>query len=209
MKKILLLSASFIMLGFTCINAQSQDSLSTKGKHHSQSDLFNELYAGYGAGSIYYFTGHISHSYNISSTGGLTDTKSPGAFFFGYSRTLNRIISMGFVASYQEFTYQSYGSTTTAAIDYSDILLSGIARVTFCYVNKPIFRMYSGIGIGITIVYGKVKNNTSEDTDRKLFPAGQITLMGLRVGRALSGFGEFGFGTNGIITLGVSYKFGQ
>jgi hypothetical protein len=36
-----------------------------------------------------------------------------------------------------------------------------------------------------------------------------LTLLGFRVGRALSFFGEFGIGTNSIINAGVSYKFGE
>jgi hypothetical protein len=45
--------------------------------------------------------------------------------------------------------------------------------------------------------------------DRKLRPAGQLTLMGVRAGHKLAGFGEFGFGTNGIICAGISYRFGD
>jgi hypothetical protein len=104
------------------------------------------------------------------------------------------------------YIYQS-DNTTPEAITVNNNLIMGIARVTFNYVNKPVIRMYSGIGIGLTINLSSVKLNGQTDHDRKLLPGGQLTLMGLRFGRAFGGFVEFGFGTYGIVNAGLSYKF--
>ena len=68
--------------------------------------------------------------------------------------------------------------------------------------------MYSGIGIGVTMNYYTNEESTT-NKGQQLLPAGQFTLLGFRVGRALSFFGEFGIGTNSIVNCGISYKFGD
>ena len=68
--------------------------------------------------------------------------------------------------------------------------------------------MYSGIGIGVTMDY-YTNEQTTTKKGQQLLPAGQFTLLGFRVGRALSFFGEFGIGTNSIVNCGLSYKFGD
>jgi len=125
---------------------------------------------------------------------------------------------MGFLFGFQEFSYtgithytsyySGYGNDSTQLkLSSNDILLTGIARVQFNYVNKPFIKMYSGIGIGITVNFGKGKIGSDEYSERKIWPGGQLTLMGMRIGRALGGFFEFGFGSYGIINAGLSYKF--
>jgi len=73
-------------------------------------------------------------------------------------------------------------------------------------MNKPFLKLYSGVAIGVTIDLNKATIDGSEFTDRKIMPAGQLTLFGIRAGKALGGFLEFGVGTNGIVTAGISYK---
>jgi hypothetical protein len=91
-----------------------------------------------------------------------------------------------------------------------DNLMSMIARIKFAYVNKGAIQVYSGVAIGITVDLNKVTfKGGPELTDKNLRPAGEVVLMGIRGGRKLGGFLEFGFGTNGIVKAGVSYKFGK
>lgn len=101
----------------------------------------------------------------------------------------------------------AYSNSDSVKIVSDDRLITGIARVTFCYLSKPMIRMYSGIGIGLTIDFGRATADGAVTTERKLWPGGQLTLMGLRVGRAFGGFLEFGFGSYGIMNAGLSYKF--
>jgi hypothetical protein len=216
------------MVGALCSTyAQSMQTTPPATGKTNQASLFNDLYGGYGAGSIFYFTGKMSHSSDYPTVSGsyggmylvnttLTDPTSAGTFFLGYGRTLNEVVSMGFMFGFQEISYsgisryrssQYTGNDTILHLTNNDFILSGIARILFSYVNKPIIRVYSGVGIGITINLGKAKLGSEEFTDRKLYPAGQLTLMGIRFGRALGGFFEFGFGSYGIINAGLSYKF--
>jgi hypothetical protein len=193
-------------------NAQTTTTTSTKT---SQAMLYNEFYAGYGALSIFYFTGRMNHSSDYPTESAhyvkFTEPQSVGTFFMGYSRSLNRVISTGFMFGYQNFHYTGKGqlsnNSDTANITADDRLVTGIARVTFCYLNRPFIRMYSGIGIGLTIDFGKASVNGEQTSERKLWPGGELTLMGLRFGRAFGGFLEFGFGSYGILNAGLSYKF--
>jgi hypothetical protein len=53
----------------------------------------------------------------------------------------------------------------------------------------------------------KYNNNTQPEEKRRTIPAYQINAFSLRVGKSFGGFFELGYGYNGIVNLGVSYKF--
>jgi hypothetical protein len=216
-KAVLLLAVSLLAPSFVF----SQNTQETQPPvKTSQAALPNDLYIGYGALSIFYFTGRMRHSQeyptdpsNYTSVSFPNQPSSPGTFYLGYSRSLNKVVSVGFMFGYQSFSYTGtghhtdYGKDSVVNISATDQLVTGIARFTFCYLNKPFVRMYSGIGIGLTIDFGKATANGVQSTERKLWPGGQLTLMGLRFGRSFGGFLEFGFGSYGILNAGLSYKF--
>jgi hypothetical protein len=213
MKKIILL----LLLGTLLVPTQ------LFSQKTGQDELNNEFYAGYGAGSIYYFTNNIHHKdypdyyhdyYNYYYNEYESDPQSAGAFFLGYQRKINKVISVGFQFAFMNLhhTAQYYNSdldSTVGPYKFTDNLLSGISKINFTYLQLPILQMYSGISIGISVDFGSAEIEGTKYTDKKLYPAGQITLMGLRVGRAFGGFAEFGFGSNGIINVGLNYKFGK
>jgi hypothetical protein len=192
----------------------------TSSTKKSQVSLQNEIFVGYGALGIYYFTGRMKHSDSYPTEDKYNNTSfpnqpvSPGNFFIGYNRSLNKVISMGIMFGYQQFTYSGTGYEKTSPyslvnINESDQLITGIARITFTYLNKPAVRLYSGIGIGFTIDFGTATCNGMQFTERKLWPGGQLTLMGIRFGRSFGGFLEFGFLSYGMVNAGLSYKIGD
>jgi hypothetical protein len=179
-------------------------------------DRPNEIYGGYGAGSVYYFASPIDHYYADIPYYSYSTEQEPtsiGTFFLGYNRHMGKVVSIGFVVSYMhlnqniEYNNDPYSyDTTTFWGQNQDDLITGMARVTFNYVRKPVLTIYSGAALGMTIDLGSSTVNGFKDTERKLKPAGQLTLFGLRAGKALGGFIEFGVGTNGILIAGISYK---
>lgn len=188
----------------------------------NQSELLNDIYIGYGAGSVYYFTGTVNHDYQEFSSyyyydDNDSEPRSVGTFFFGYQRQLTKVISLGFAFSYmkleQDISYQTYSYYGDSVWFYegtsTDHLLNGITRVVFGYLDKPALKLYSAAAIGVTVDLANASLNGKEDSDRKILPAGQLTFIGIRAGRSLGGFLEFGIGTNGIINAGVSYKIGD
>lgn len=207
MKKMMLITLTLLFTGVVFTFGQDQNAKTQKLKN-DQSDLCNDFYISYGTGTVFFFIDNESMKANSMS----------GTFLVGFARSLNKVIAVGFQLSYTQINrssenYGSYPYNTSYNDEMTDNLWQGIANVRFRYLNKPSFCMYSGIGMGVTMDYYwktyDVGSNPSTTKGQKLLPAAQLTLLGFRVGRALSFFGEFGIGTNSIINAGVSYKFGE
>jgi hypothetical protein len=176
-----------------------QETSKTKVKTN-QAELYNEVYVSYGLGSIFYFT---RQDINYSTT-------TSGTIVAGFTRTMNRLIGVGFQMSYSNVQKNNDpASIYSYPFASDDNYWQGIAYVRFRYLNKPSFCMYSGIGMGVTMDYYSETSNGTTKSGQKLLPAGQMTLLGFRAGRALAFFGEFGIGTCQIINAGISYKFGE
>ena len=98
----------------------------------------------------------------------------------------------------------SFSSATFSSISFGTVKTFG--------VNFAVFAMYSGVAIGVAIDYYsesgfEVSNGSS--SKQEISPAGQLTLLGFRVGRRAAFCGEFGIGTLSILNMGFSYKFGE
>ena len=195
MKKVFL-SLLFLVLSSGIAFAQTQQTVTQEKM--SQADRLNEVYVAYGFGSLYYIINQsTSNSYS-----------SLGTFIAGYTRSLSKLIGVGFQAGFTPVTIQyATGSSTTKE---TDNYIQGLARIRFQYLNKPIFAMYSGVAIGVAMdFYSETLKNGTTNTRQKYFPAGQFTLLGFRIGRGAAFCGEFGIGTLTFLNLGVSFKFGD
>ncbi|MCX6287320.1 MAG: hypothetical protein NTY96_09405 [Bacteroidetes bacterium] len=188
----------FLFLATGITFAQKEQTVNNEKPH--QKELLNEVYVTYGIGSLYYYIDMNSNS-NWSYT-------SIGTFILGYTRSMNKVIGVGFQIGYTPISAKYNGSSSSTR-NYNYI--QALARIKFQYLNKPTFAMYSGIAIGVAMDYksetgssGSTSSNTQE-----IVPAGQLTLLGFRVGRGGAFCGEFGIGTLSILNLGVSIKFGQ
>ncbi len=193
MKKLTHFTIAFLVLGFFQANAQEQKK-STAPVKANQATLVNDFYISYGFGSLYFIS---------NQGGGSNSYKTSGAVILGYSRSLSMVVAVGFQASFMNISHKSGSST------YEDNYWSGLANVRFRYYNRPSFCMYSGVALGIAMDYINENKTSGTNSYQNYYPAGQLTLLGFRVGRSLSFFGEFGIGTNSIINGGISYKFGE
>jgi hypothetical protein len=170
-----------------------------------QTTLYNNVYVSYGGGS-FYFSINQDREVSYSST---------GTIMVGYHRTVNKVIGIGFQAAFVKIdrTEPTYGEPGYyyGGYSYEDNCWQALANIRFSYINKPMFCLYSGFGLGVTNDYytETYSSNNTSYSGRKLLPAIQGTLLGFRVGRSLAAFGEFGMGTLQIINAGVSYKFGE
>lgn len=179
----------------------SSSAQETTGKQKKdQADLQNEFAASYGTGTLFYFIENKNMKGNtLSGTFGLT-----------YMRAVNPVIGVGFQVSYTQIGRTesvNYYGTAPYTNSLTDNLWQGMAFVRFRYINSPSFCMYSGIGMGVTMDYYSEIVESTSTSGQELFPAGQLTMIGIRVGRSLAFFGEFGIGTNYILNAGISYKF--
>lgn len=196
MKKIVALFIPLFLMCNCLAVAQNQPAETQKLKN-DQSDLANDVYVSYGLGSFYFIINQDdSYSY-----------KTTGSIIVGYARSMGRVVAVGFQAAFTNISRTpNYSYVTTK---YSDNYWSGLANIRFRYYNRPSFSMYSGVALGITMISRNETSSSGEKSRQEYLPAGQLTLLGFRVGRALSFFGEFGIGTNAIINAGISYKFGE
>ena len=77
------------------------------------------------------------------------------------------------------------------------------------YVNKGIIQVYSGLGLGFS--FGQESLSASdyhlEESSASLYRlAYQINVAGVRIGKQIAGFAEFGYGYKGIINFGLSVQ---
>ena len=169
--------------------------------HKNQYDVLNDDYVAYGFGSVYYYINQNNNA-NWSFT-------TAGSFIAGYTRSLNRVIGVGFQVCYTPMS-ATYNLSSAGVQSKNYNYVQGLARVKFQYLNKPTFGMFSGVAIGVTMNYYSETSSNGKTTNRQdLLPAGQLTLLGFRVGRSASFIGEFGIGTLSILNVGFSYKFGN
>lgn len=165
------------------------------------------VHGGYGIGSIYVFTKKIGHSYDLPyNVGEFSPISSIGIFVVGFDGNVSKSVSIGFDFSYIPLSYT--GKKDNTILYYKDNILSGVIKLQLNYINTPMVRAYSGISLGVSYIFSNVTDDKDISiSDKTIRPAGQLTLMGIRVGKKICGFGEFGFGTNGIIVIGVNYRF--
>jgi hypothetical protein len=67
--------------------------------------------------------------------------------------------------------------------------------------------LYSGVGAGVTVIFEKdygINGTSTTETDYTF--AYQVNMIGVRVGKQIAGFAEFGFGLKGLMNIGISAK---
>jgi hypothetical protein len=201
MKKVLDLATIFVLIFSVSLYGQKED----------QSELYNDVHIAYGIGTYYLFSSPIKHSYKSDTAyGERSDIKSVGTIMIGYNRMISEAFMIGFQASYLKAHYTKPDATGKYTATFNDNLLNGILLVDYNYVNKSIVRVYSGAGIGLTVDLSNMEApGNVKESKREILFAWQVTFIGIRFGRELGGFLEFGFGTNSIITAGINYQFGD
>ena len=80
--------------------------------------------------------------------------------------------------------------------------------VRFNYLNRPLIRLYSQVGIGISYMHEKKHIDGNRYVASGCGTAAQVTLLGVSVGKKLFGFAELlGTGVQGSVVVGIGYKF--
>jgi hypothetical protein len=134
------------------------------------------------------------------------DPSAYGVVTFSYKRYLKRWVSLGGSASMNPITTHI---TTKKGLDltYSMYLFSVMPRVDFYYFNKGYFSLYSGLEVGASFdLYSDRSGNTNANTTG-VSAAFHVNAIGMRIGKEIGGFMEFGFGYRGIMNFGISGRF--
>lgn len=189
MKRKFISSILLIALAFPCV-AESPE-------------YNNEFRLGYGRVSIPGFAmvmgSVLGSAFAVSITGDSNNSisaNSIGATSFGYYRHINRHIAVG-----SEITYEliSMTSNSDGSKQYTNFI-NLMPGAKFEWFNHDHFGMYSKLnfGGGCNISDGDPSFNLAFQASPICFEAG---------GKKLRGFAEIGFGFDGLLAAGVSYRF--
>ena len=135
------------------------------------------------------------------------NTYYTGAYSVGYVYRFTRLVSFGLTATYAEnhsYAYDTFSGERLGSL--FDHYISFVPMVRLHWLNRRWVSLYSAVGIGITIDYNRYSVHEVE-TNNDVNITGQITPLGITVGRRLFGFAEVGYGAQGIIVGGIGYKF--
>lgn len=130
-----------------------------------------DIYADYTGPS--YSTGVISADFNIQ---------------------FKKWFALGLQANFDGIWSSLHSSDTGERLgNCSGVAFSFLPYARFTYLNRPVVKLYSAVGLGIGAGYRKFDNSGWEET--LVYPAFQVTPIGIMVGRRVYGLFELGAGT--------------
>lgn len=128
------------------------------------------------------------------------------ALSLSYTQDLKRWLSLSINMSYSGTSQKQKISGSEETTDtYRKHRFSLYPTIRFNYLNKPMVRLYSGIGIGVGMTNEKKFFTNESETD--MYLTGQLTLIGVSVGRTLFSTFEIGLGERGVLSAGIGYRF--
>ena len=138
----------------------------------------------------------------------IVDTKGGWGYInLGYSYQFNKTFGLGISGGYmiggiKMNLKDETGSITAAEGNLFTIMNTG----KFMWFRKPVFGMYSKVGLGVMIFPGKLME---DQLMKKTFvlPTGQLSAVGMEVGNGFCGFLELGVGFQGIVQAGIRARF--
>ncbi|MCO4292275.1 hypothetical protein NF867_05300 [Solitalea sp. MAHUQ-68] len=168
----------------------------------------NEVYIGYGLGSVQEASETFSDAFVGIFTGESTETSVKfGPIMLGYNHYLNPKWTIGALYSNTSLEGKTTSNSSSIDLSYTSTYNILMARSDYRYVNKEKFQLYSGLAAGIAFVKAKPINDSDIETSSNTEFAFQLNAIGLRYGKTFGVFGELGVGNNGIFCFGISAKF--
>ncbi|NCA75524.1 MAG: hypothetical protein EOM90_04250 [Alphaproteobacteria bacterium] len=123
-----------------------------------------------------------------------------------YNRFLQPWVSVGGSLSFNPISTE-ITSTKGFRFTYSYYVLSVMPKVNFYYLRKGIFSMYSGVEAGCALILWRDRQGQTTVTDGGMSFAFQVNGLGIRIGKEIGGFMEWGFGFRGVVNFGLSARF--
>lgn len=158
---------------------------------NAQDEWQNEIAVAYGSGS---------NTDIVSSIGvGMFTGKQIsywGPVSVEYFRHFSSGLGFGAIAAVGGCKWKNNGSATTTYFTF-------MPAVKYNWLVKNHFGMYSKGAVGITVARDSGDDKSKSRSEFNW----QASFVGMEFGSAFRGFAEFGFGEQGIIVLGLRYKF--
>ncbi|MCQ9639342.1 hypothetical protein MP478_08040 [Chryseobacterium sp. WG14] len=159
----------------------------------SQMKGSSEIKIAYGLGTTTDFINAFSSIFTLGY--GPYEKRNSGAFILGYNYTIQDKWVIGTDFLYQQITREYPDHVLQKSHNYTVAVKSD-----YNYISKPKFRMYSGVGLGLTM---EKSRNPSESISHFNF---HLTGLGIRLGGRLGVNAEVGFGYKGIGNVGFAYS---
>jgi len=201
MKKLL-----FVLLAFVLVIVPA------KAQHPYRIYHPNEISTSYGFSLINFGVCMIDKAnlkYVDPETGrvtGLLSGGTRGVLNIGYSRQLNRCISVGGAFGFNRASLNGIVYDANLTLAGSNIYsLLGTAKFDWFHTRNDVFCMYSKVGLGCMVVQGIVLQGLLNGA--VVLPTFQTSFVCLEVGKVVSGFLELGIGMQGIAQVGVRARF--
>jgi len=131
-----------------------------------------------------------------------------GVFLFTYQHQFTKKVSAGPVFGFEVLeTDVTKNDKNIGTIKHNAYTLAIEGRVD--YLDKEMFGMYFGLGIGATLMDTKSSSDGSDvsDMDPDSHFNFHITALGFRFGKQFGATAELGYGYRGIANFGLYYRF--
>lgn len=127
-----------------------------------------------------------------------------GAWSLSYDYRFKKWFDLGLTLGYYGEYSRSYSNKDFSPVGRNRVHFITVMPVArFTWLNRRWVRMYSAVGLGATFRTG-VDFDGESDAETIAF---QFTPIGISVGRSLFGFAEVGVGAQGVLMMGIGYKF--
>jgi opacity protein-like surface antigen len=139
----------------------------------------------------------------------MKDDNSYGSIHLGYKYNLTDRFALGGLAAFDYARSKGLFVENEVGIFHKRHYTLAV-ETEYAYICSEKFTMYGLAGIGgtlYTLNYVDHKNNSQNDSNTNPYMTFQVTPIGLRFGKNIGGFLEFGFGYRGIVNAGMFMKF--
>ena len=207
MKKVILFAVCCLFVS-SYTEAQTKDSYKLKNEITVRWGVVDDedwYYNGHGYIGDYSYWGSPLERYNNGKYY-YDDQIYTQALTVSYTSELKRWLALSINASYSGVFQNERETASGKKMDkYTKHRIAIYPMVRFTYFNRPSVRLYSAVGLGFGMKREGWSNN--DDYDYENYVSGQITFFGISVGKKLFASWEFGYGSMGILNMGVGYRF--
>jgi hypothetical protein len=178
---------------------------------YAQEETKHDVRVGIGFGTHPEFMAVLEKTLSSVFTLGSYQAKNVtfnGAYNVSYLYSVKPWMAIGADYSYENITNDVADDDGTIVGNEDDTYNTMMACVHFQYIRTKYFQLYSGgkIGISFNESTGNYQGETRAETN--VYPAFQLTGVGLRFGNRFAGTMEVvSYGYEGIINAGLSYRF--
>lgn len=149
------------------------------------------------------FAPPIADSITSGDTDPKIETSSKGTFFIGFQGFLTKQWTAGLFLLYGKYVQTNTYANKNEVV-FTNTHIGGYARTEFIWLRNDLVQFYSSASLGLMSVASK---ETFGAEASKLEPIFQLSPLGIRIGSNIAVHIEGGFGSYGIVSAGVRYRF--